>query len=112
MASIGEMSAVAAASRRGAFDQELALHGEHRLAAGEPPNREALAAEPGHAGALCYLGLLRLQQDRTDEAIVLLRQAIERDSQTAEAHHHLGVALQRLGEHPEALACQNAALAL
>jgi aspartate beta-hydroxylase len=110
MASIGDMSMTGSA--QGAFDQALALHGEKRLDEAEPLYREALALEPGHAGALCYLGLLRLQQDRTDEAIDLLRQAIESDPESAEAHHHLGVALQRLGEHAQALACQDAALAL
>ena len=100
------------ASAQAAFDQAMALHGENRLDEAETLYLAALSLEPGHAGALCYLGLLRLQQDRTVDSIALLRQAIELDPATAEAHHHLGVALHRVRQYDEALACQDAALAL
>jgi aspartate beta-hydroxylase len=95
-----------------AFDQAVAMHGENRLDEAEPLYRTALSLAPGHAGALCYLGLLQLQQDRMGDAIALLRQSIACDPEMAEAHHHLGVALFRHGEHGAALACQDAALAL
>jgi aspartate beta-hydroxylase len=113
MDNIGDpTSAVTPASADAAFDQAMALHGENRLDEAERLYQAALSLDPGHAGALCYLGLLRLQQDRPEDSVTLLQQAIERDAGAAEAHHHLGVALERLGVYGQALACQDTALAL
>lgn len=95
-----------------AFEQAAALHEERRLAEAEPLYAAALSLDPSHAGALCYLGLLRLQQDRVQESVALLRQAVASDAESSEAHNHLGTALQRLGAYVEALACHERALAL
>lgn len=113
MDNIGDpTSAVTPTSADAAFEQAMALHGENRLDEAERLYQAALSLDPGHAGALCYLGLLRLQQDRPEDSVTLLQQAIERDAGAAEAHHHLGVALERLGVYGQALACQDTALAL
>ncbi len=113
MDNIGDpTSAVTPTSADAAFEQAMALHGENRLDEAERLYQAALSLDPGHAGALCYLGLLRLQQDRPEDSVTLLQQAIERDAGAAEAHHHLGVALERLGDYGEALACLDMALAL
>ena len=113
MDNIGDpTSAVTPTSADAAFEQAMALHGENRLDEAERLDQAALSLDPGHAGALCYLGLLRLQQDRPEDSVTLLEQAIERDAGAAEAHHHLGVALARLGVYGQALACQDTALAL
>jgi aspartate beta-hydroxylase len=95
-----------------AYEQAAALHGENRLAEAERLYQQALALQPDHADALCYLGLLRLQQDQVADSIALLRQAIALNADAAEAQHHLGVALHRVRQYDEALACQDAALAL
>jgi aspartate beta-hydroxylase len=95
-----------------AYDQAMALHGENRLDEAEALYQQVLAVQPDHGDALCYLGLLRLQQDRVADSIALLRQAIALNADAAEAHHHLGVALHRVRQYDEALAYQDAALAL
>jgi aspartate beta-hydroxylase len=95
-----------------AFDRALAAHMESRLADAEQLYAAVLAREPGHAGALCYLGLLRLQQDRAADAATMLREAIACDPESAEAHQHLGTALQRLGRHADALEQHARALGL
>jgi tetratricopeptide (TPR) repeat protein len=95
-----------------AFQEASTLHGEGRLADAERRYRAALAVEPGHAGALCYLGLLTAQLGRLDDGAALLRQSIERNPGGAEAHNHLGAVLQQLGRHREAVVCHERAIAL
>ncbi len=107
-----EILGAAPTSAQGAFDQASVLHGEGRLAEAESLYAAALSLDPDHAGSLCYLGLLRLQQDRPEDSVALLRRAIACDPASAEAYNHLGTALQRLGSFDEALACHEAALAL
>ena len=95
-----------------AFQQATALHGQGRLGDAERRYRDALAIEPGHAGALCYLGLLTAQLGRLEDGAALLLRSVERDPAAAEAHNHLGAVLQQLGRHREAVVRHEAAIAL
>jgi aspartate beta-hydroxylase len=94
------------------FQEAAALHGQGRLADAERLYRQTLVAEPGHAGALCYLGILTAQQGRLDDGAALLRQSIERHPGAAEAHNHLGAVLQQQGRLREAVVCHEQAIAL
>ena len=107
-----EIRGTAPASAQEAFDQASVLHGEGGLAEAEALYAAALSLDPDHAGALRYLGLLRLQQDRPEASVALLRRSIACDPASAEAHNHLGIALQRLGSHAGTLACHESAFAL
>ena len=95
-----------------AFQQATALHGQGRLADAERRYRDALAVEPGHAGALCYLGLLTAQLGRLEDGAALLLRSVERNPDAAEAHNHLGAVLQQLGRHREAVVRHERAIAL
>jgi aspartate beta-hydroxylase len=110
--SAGAEDGHAEASTDALFDRALAAHREARLADAEQLYAAVLAREPGHAGGLCYLGLVRLQQDRAADAATMLRKAIACDPESPEAHQHLGTALQRLGRHADALEHHARALAL
>lgn len=94
------------------LDRALALHGAQDLEGAERLYRAMLARDPGHAGALCYLGLLHVQRGDAVQGEPLLRRAIERDAASPEAHNHLGSALLALGRNDDALAHLDQALAL
>lgn len=99
-------------SAQEAFERAAALHEEGRLDEARVLYDSVLSLDPGHADALCYLGLLHLQKNEPQAAATLCRQAIARDPNSAEAHQHLGAALQHLGSHAEALIHHDRALAL
>jgi tetratricopeptide (TPR) repeat protein len=101
-----------ASSADRAFQEATALHGQRRLPEAERRYRDVLAAEPGHAGALCYLGLLSAQLGRLEDGAALLRQSIDRNPDAAESHNHLGGVLQQMGRHREAVVCHAQAIAL
>jgi tetratricopeptide (TPR) repeat protein len=95
-----------------AFEEATALHGQGRLADAERRYRDALMVEPGHAGALCFLGLLTAQLGRLEDGAALLRKSVERNSGAPEAHNHLGAVLQQMGRHREAVVCHEQAITL
>lgn len=96
----------------GIVDRAVVLHDAGRLTEAEALYTAALSRDPEHAGALTRLGMLRLRQDRPRDSVDLLLRAIERAPASAEAHLHLGAALQNLGSHDAALAAFDRALAL
>jgi aspartate beta-hydroxylase len=85
-----------------AFERAMALYKDGQLSEAQALYERTLALDSEHAGALCHLGLLRLQQGKADESANLLRQAISKDPKSADAHSYLGGALQRLGALSEA----------
>jgi tetratricopeptide (TPR) repeat protein len=95
-----------------AFDDAVALHEAGRLPEAERAYQTILDVEHDHFGSLHHLGVLRAQQARLDEAIVLLRRALVRDPTLAEAHNHAGWVLHSMQRHDEAVACFDHALAL
>ena len=66
--------------------------------------REALKLSPQSFEARCHLGLALARQDRSDEAIATLREAVVLDQRGgAMAHRHLADLLERRGDHAFAL---------
>lgn len=63
----------------------------------------ALEADPRCAQALFLLGMIRFEQQRTDESIDYFNQAVRFAPQYAEAHYNLGVALKSIKRIPEAI---------
>ena len=93
-------------------EEGTALHAQNRLADAAERYRAALARDPEHARALCFLGLAIAQHGGLDEGLGLLQRAVARAPDFAEAHNHLGSVLQELGRHQEALAHHERAVAL
>jgi tetratricopeptide (TPR) repeat protein len=94
------------------FAQAVSLHREGRTAAAETLYRAVLAREADHPGALGRLGAARLQNGDYDEAVRLLRRALEREPHSAEMHVNFGVALHGLNRPADALEQFEKAIAL
>jgi protein O-GlcNAc transferase len=84
-----------------AIARGVALHRQGRLSEAEPIYRSVLAADPSHLGALHFLGVLKLQQQRPAEALELLRKAASLDRMVLPT---LAAAFAALERHEEALA--------
>ncbi|HXF66262.1 MAG TPA: tetratricopeptide repeat protein, partial [Burkholderiales bacterium] len=72
--------------------------GSRDLAGAERLCGEVLGAEPGNAGALHLMGLVRLAGGRAREAVSLLARAVEQSPFDAAAAENLGVAHLAAGE--------------
>ena len=94
------------------FAEALSLHRRGALEEAGRLYGLILGGEPRHAGALHMLGVLRLGQERFDEAVGLLRRSIEAEPRFATAHYNLGCALQALGRPEEAEVAYGRALAV
>jgi len=68
----------------------LGWHGEGRLAEAQILYERVLAADPGNAEALHFLGLLRHQLGAREEGIGYVRKALESAPRYASAHSNLG----------------------
>lgn len=71
-----------------------------------------LEAAPGHPDALHFLGLLRFQRGRAEEAVALLLQAIAQAPDFPDVHGNLGNLYTALGRLAEAEASYRRAIAL
>ena len=71
-----------------------------------------LAVAPAHPGALQLLGMLCSQRGRSEEALRLLSEAVERDPGNSVVHNNLGNVLNSLGRHEEAMSAYQRALSL
>ena len=81
----------------------------------EPNGTKILAAQRHifSVNALIHKrGLVRLQQGRFAEAEPLFRRAVKVDKRSADAHHHLAIALTGLQRVEEAIPCYQKALGL
>jgi tetratricopeptide (TPR) repeat protein len=95
-----------------AFQQALALHNQRRLWEAEQLYKRVLKANGQHFGALCQLGLLRLQQRNFEDAVRLFRRATNVERSSAEAHHYLALALTAIGRSQEAIQRYEKAIAI
>lgn len=94
------------------FAKAISLHQRGALPDAERLYRRILTYEPRHHGALHMLGVLRLGEERWEEAAALLRTSIEAEPRLPATHYNLGCALQALGRPDEAEAAYGRALAL
>jgi len=93
---------------------ELGLqhHGAGRLREAEALYREALAEDPQNIDALHFLGVIALQSGDPAQAVVLISQALSRNSANPPACNNLGLALAAQGKRCEAVSAWLDALAL
>jgi protein O-GlcNAc transferase len=94
------------------FQQAVLLHDHGRLREAEQLYQLVLARDNRHFGALCRMGLLRLQQWGFEEAERLFRRAVKIDKRSADAHQLLGSALTGLERLDDAVRSYEKALAL
>jgi predicted O-linked N-acetylglucosamine transferase (SPINDLY family) len=94
------------------YRDALDLHRDGRLAEAETGYRRLLAAQPRHAQALHYLGLLCYQTQRHDEAVKLIARAIELTPRNSDYLNNYGLALRAAGRLDEAVATYREAIAL
>ncbi|HEY5346950.1 MAG TPA: tetratricopeptide repeat protein [Rhizomicrobium sp.] len=95
-----------------AFRNAVSLHESGRMAEAEAAYRVLLAAQPAHAGALHYFGILRAETGALQEAASLIGKSLAIDPGAPPAHLHLAGVLVALGRHDDALAHYAQALAL
>src|SRR4051812_46611373 len=86
-----------------AFQQASALHMQGQLEEAEQLYRTALVSDEFRFPCTYRLGIIRLQQDNVEDAENYFYQSIELDRNVAEAHHHHGITLLRLGRPEEAI---------
>jgi len=92
-----------------AFDLAVKHHRAGRLAEAEALYRQILSAQPHHAGALHFLGLIAHGAGRHRLAVDLMRQSITFDPDNPIAHSNLGEACRAIGRVDEAMdACRRA----
>ncbi|HEX5093878.1 MAG TPA: tetratricopeptide repeat protein, partial [Burkholderiales bacterium] len=89
-----------------------ALYRAGRGVEAEPLFAAALAADPGSADALFFLGSIALDAGRVGRALSFLEQAVARCPMEAAFHAALGNARARAGRHEHALDSYRAALGL
>lgn len=94
------------------LQQAISHHRRGDLARAEAMYREILARAPRDADAMHFLGVLRTQQHRYDEAIALIGAAAVVAPGNAGIHSNLGLALKAAGRLDDALASFDRALAL
>ena len=95
-----------------AVDDAAPLHRQGPWPQADELHHDIRAFDRGDSGALHHLGVLRLQQGRPQEAVVLIGEALERDPHIAVAHNDLGIALQSLGRQREAISHYEQAIAI
>jgi predicted TPR repeat methyltransferase len=91
--------------------EAVALHQRCELAAAEAAYERVLRAEPDQGDALHFLGVLKHQWGRNDEALELIRRAIDVLPGHAVIQNNLGNVLQDLGALEDAIAAYRAAVA-
>jgi len=93
-------------------DRAVAFHRQGDLARAEALYVQILNAEPGLFGPHYYMGLMRLQQGRSDEACAFLAQAVGISPNETGALMNYGMALRAAGKPDEALAAFDRVLAM
>jgi protein O-GlcNAc transferase len=94
------------------FQQAVFLHDHGRIREAEQLYQKLLTVDERHFGALCRLGVLRLQQRRFEDAERLFRRAVRVDRRSADAHQFLGFALTGLERLQDAVRSYEKAIAL
>lgn len=90
----------------------MSLHQQGRLAEARRGYEAILAAQPQHAAALHYLGMLEQQSGNLELALQRMRSSIALDPRQAFFHVNLGNTLKDLGKPQEAEAAYQTAIQL
>jgi protein O-GlcNAc transferase len=93
------------------FAAAVGHHQAGRLYEAERLYQQILQADPSHADALHFFGVLAQQLGRNDMAVDLISRAIAQNAQVPAFHNNLGNALKVQGKLAEAAAAYGAALA-
>lgn len=94
------------------LDLAIALHKRGDLRQAEHIYRQILEHNANHADAWHLLGVIALQEQRHEQALELIRKAIQLQPTAALMHANLGVAYKALKRWDEAAACYRQALVL
>jgi len=94
------------------FELALQHHQAGRLTEAEPLYRQILAQQPGHAGALHFLGVLAHQVGQNEVAVDLIQRAIALNPNWPQAYGNLGSVLQAMGKSDDAIAAFRQAIVL
>lgn len=85
-----------------AYDTALQFHRRGNLRKAERFYRAHLKADQQHSGALQGLGIILAHQGKLEDAVALLRRALDREPASFAAHSNLGAALYALRQPAEA----------
>jgi protein O-GlcNAc transferase len=94
------------------FDQAFLLHQKGKFAKAERLYQHILSVEPGNLYANYYLGVVRFQQGRYDEALDFLNAALKSNPEAPEVLTTHGLVLYTVGRLEEALATLDKSLAI
>jgi len=94
------------------FAKAVAHHGAGQLPQAEALYRQILQDNPGHAGALQFLGVLKYQVGQYAPALELIDRAIHVNPADAGAHFSRGNVLYSLQQHQAAVECYDKAIQL
>jgi tetratricopeptide (TPR) repeat protein len=87
------------------FDEAIRLHKTGNLAQADIYYRQVIQADPNHAEAAHFLGLLASQTGHPDAAETLIRRAIALKPTATAFHYNLGLILKGKGRLAEAAEC-------
>ena len=91
-------------------EQAVRIHQQGDLAGAEALYRQMLDTDPKLFGAYYYLGLLRMQQNRNEDAAGFLQEALRISPDNAGARYSLGIAFMNLKRADQALAAFDAVM--
>jgi predicted O-linked N-acetylglucosamine transferase (SPINDLY family) len=94
------------------FAAALADHQAGRLKDAERRYRQILAADPRHADALHFLGVLTHETGNSDAAVAMIRKAIAQAPRAPAFHNHLGMILHAQGKLDAATVSYECALSI
>lgn len=100
------------ASLQQVCDKAVRLHRQGDLAGAETLYIRLLAADPAAFAPRHFLGIVRAQQGRPQEALALIAAALEIDPDAAPAWLNRGNILSAIGQHADAITSYDHALAL
>jgi predicted TPR repeat methyltransferase len=95
-----------------AIEYAIQLHQKNELNGAEALYKKILELSPDQPDALHFLGMIRYQRGRPDEAISLIMQAIKQSPDHPDLYSNLGNILMVVDNADAALACYKSALEL